>query len=128
MNKNFKGFEYNVGDKKYRFNVKDVNKVKETQSDINNFVCKFLDKKQQLMDPQGYHKALFTANNPDAIANHFYEQGKADAIKESMAKAKNVNMSPNMTHTNSIESGGTKFRVISGDDSSKLRVKINKIN
>ena len=80
------------------------------------------------MDPQGYHKALFTANNPDAIANHFYEQGKADAIKESMAKAKNVNMSPNMTHTNSIQSGGTKFKVISGDDSSKLRVKINKIN
>ena len=128
FNDDFKGFEYNVGDKKYRFNVKDAAKVKNNQSDINNFVGKFLDKKQQLMDPQGYHKALFTANNPDAIANHFYEQGKADAIKESMAKAKNVNMSPNMTHTNSIESGGTKFRVISGDDSSKLRVKINKIN
>ena len=128
FNDDFKGFEYNVGDKKYRFNVKDAAKVKDNQSDINNFVGKFLDKKQQLMDPQGYHKALFTANNPDAIANHFYEQGKADAIKESMAKAKNVNMSPNMTHTNSIQSGGTKFRVISGDDSSKLRVKINKIN
>ena len=128
FNDDFKGFEYNVGDKKYRFNVKDAAKVKNNQSDINNFVGKFLDKKQQLMDPQGYHKALFTANNPDAIANHFYEQGKADAIKESMAKAKNVNMSPNMTHTNSIQSGGTKFRVISGDDSSKLRVKINKIN
>ena len=128
FNDDFKGFEYKVGDKKYRFNVKDAAKVKDIQSDINNFVGKFLDKKQQLMDPQGYHKALFTANNPDAIANHFYEQGKADAIKESMAKAKNVNMSPNMTHTNSIQSGGTKFKVISGDDSSKLRVKINKIN
>ena len=128
FNDDFKGFEYKVGDKKYRFNVKDAAKVKDNQSDINNFVGKFLDKKQQLMDPQGYHKALFTANNPDAIANHFYEQGKADAIKESMAKAKNVNMSPNMTHTNSIQSGGTKFKVISGDDSSKLRVKINKIN
>jgi hypothetical protein len=128
FNNDFKGFEYNVGDKKYRYNVNDASKVKDFQSDINNFVGKFLDKKQQLMDPQGYHKALFTANNPDAIANHFYQQGKADAIKESMAKAKNVNMSPNMTHTNNIESGGTKFRVISGDDSSKLRVKINKIN
>ena len=128
FNNEFKGFEYKVGDKKYRYNVKDANKVKDTQSDLNNFVGKFLDKKQQLMDPQGYHKALFTANNPDAIANHFYEQGKADAIKESMAKAKNVNMSPNQTHSNTIESGGTKYRVISGDDSSKLRVKINKIN
>ena len=69
FNDEFKGFEYNVGDKKYRFNVKDAGKVKENQSNLNNFVNKFLDKKQQLMDPQGYHKALFTANNPDAIAN-----------------------------------------------------------
>lgn len=128
FNDEFKGFEYNVGDKKYRFNVKDANKVKENQSNLNNFVNKFLDKKQQLMDPQGYHKALFTANNPDAIANHFYQQGKADAIKDSMAKAKNVDMSPNQQHPNSVEYGGTKYKVISGDDSSKLRVKINKIN
>ena len=127
FNDEFKGFEYNVGDKKYRYNVKDAGKVKESQSDINNFVGKFLDKKQQLMDPQGYHKALFTANNPDAIANHFYQQGKADAIKESMAKAKNVDMSPNQQHGN-VVAGGTKFKVLSGDDSSKLRVKINKIN
>ena len=128
FNDEFKGFEYNVGDKKYRFNVKDAGKVKENQSNLNNFVNKFLDKKQQLMDPQGYHKALFTANNPDAIANHFYQQGKADAMKDSMAKAKNVDMSPNQQHPNSVEYGGTKYKVISGDDSSKLRVKINKIN
>ncbi len=128
FNDDFKGFEYNVGDKKYRYNVKDASKVKEYQSDINNFVSKFLDKKQQLVNPQGYHKALFTANNPDAVANHFYQQGKADAIKDSMANAKNVDMTPNQTHSNTIASGGTKYRVISGDDSSKLRVKINKIN
>ena len=127
FNNEFKGFEYKVGDKKYRYNVKDANKVKDTQSDLNNFVGKFLDKKQQLMDPQGYHKALFTANNPDAVGNHFYQQGKADAIKESMAKAKNVDMTPNQQHQN-VVAGGTKFKVLSGDDSSKLRVKINKIN
>jgi len=127
FNDEFKGFEYNVGDKKYRYNVKDADKVKETQSDINNFVGKFLDKKNQLTDPNGYHKALFTANNPDAVANHFYQQGKADAIKDSMAKAKNVDMSPNQQHSN-VVAGGTKFKVLSGDDSSKLRVKINKIN
>jgi len=124
----FKGFEYNVGEKKYRYNVKDAGKVKDTQSDLNNFVGKFLNKKKQLQDPQGYHKALFTANNPDAIANHFYQQGKADAMKESMAKAKNVDMTPNQTHSNTIATGGTKYKAISGDDSSKLRVKINKIN
>ena len=124
----FKGFEYSVGEKKYRYNVKDAGKVKKNQSDLNNFVGKFLNKKRELQDPKGYHKALFTANNPDAIANHFYQQGKADAMKESMAKAKNVDMTPNQTHSNTISHGGTKYKVMSGDDSSKLRVKINKIN
>ena len=128
FNNEFKGFEYDVGEKKYRYNVKDAGKVKDTQSDINNFVGKFLDKKNQLTDPNGYHKALFTANNPDAVANHFYQQGKADAMKDSIAKAKNVDMTPNQTHSNTMASGGTTYKVISGDDSSKLRVKINKIN
>jgi hypothetical protein len=126
FNNEFKGFEFKVGDKRFRYNVKDATKVKEHQSDINNFASKFLDKKQQLMDPQGYHKALFTASNPDAIANHFYQQGKADAIKESMAKAKNVDMSGRQTHSGTVEAGGLKVRAITGDDSSRLRVKMRK--
>ena len=81
FNKNFKGFNYDVGDKKYRFNVKNTNEVKETQSDINNFVKKFLNKNNEMEDAAGYHKSLFTAMNPDAVAKHFYEQGKADALK-----------------------------------------------
>jgi len=120
----FKGFEYNVGDKKYRFNVKDVNQVRETQSDINNFVSKFMDKKQQLTDPQGYHKSLFTAMNADSIANHFYEQGKADAIKESVAKAKNVNMEPRQG-LGEVEAGGIKVKML-GDDSNQFKFKIKK--
>ena len=64
--------------------------------------------------------------NPDLVANHFYEQGKADAIKESMAKAKNVDMSPNSTHPNVVESGGMKVRAISGDTSSDFKVKIGR--
>jgi len=82
FNDQFKGFEYDVGDKKYRFNVKESSKVKETQSDINNFVKKFLNKNNEVEDARGYHKSLFTAMNSDAIANHFYEQGKADAMKK----------------------------------------------
>lgn len=125
----FKGFEYSVGDKRYRFNVKNINEVKDSQSDINNFVRKFLDKNNTMNDAPGYHKSLFTAMNADAVANHFYEQGKADAIKDSMAKAKNVDMSPRTSHSNVIQSGGMKVRAVSGDDSSKLRVKIgNKIS
>jgi len=126
FNDEFKGFEFKVGEKRFRYNVKDAAKVKDNQSDINNFASKFLDKKNQLVDPQGYHKALFTANNPDAIANHFYQQGKADAMKESMAKAKNVDMAARQTHSDVVEAGGIKVRAITGDDSRKLRVKMRK--
>jgi hypothetical protein len=122
FNNKFKGFEYNVGDKKFRFNVKDANKVKETQSDINNFVKKFLNKNNTMEDAAGYHKSLYTAMNADAIAKHFYEQGKADAMKNSVAKAKNVDMNPRQSH-GKIEAGGLKFKVL-GSDSSDFKLKI----
>ena len=83
FNDKFKGFEYNVGDKKYRFNVNNAEEVKNTQSDISNFTKKFLDKNSALTDAKGYHKSLYTAMNADAVAKHFYEQGKADAVKNS---------------------------------------------
>ena len=122
FNNKFKGFEYNVGDKNYRFNVKDVDKVKSEQSDINQFMTKFVNEDSTLKDPSGYHKALFTAGNPDAIAKHFYEQGKADAMKDSIAKAKNVDMNPRQSHK-TIETGGLKFKVL-GDNSSDFKFKI----
>ena len=122
FNQNFKGFDYNVGDKNYRFNVKNSNKVKESQSDINNFVKKFLNKDNEMSDAKGYHKSLFTAMNPDAVARHFYEQGKADALKQSVAKAKNVNMKPRQEH-GVVEAGGMKVKVL-GDNSSDFKFKI----
>jgi hypothetical protein len=122
FNDKFKGFEYNVGDKKYRFNVKNANEVKDNQSDINNFVKKFLNKNNELSDAKGYHKSLFTAMNSDAIANHFYEQGKADAMKDSVAKAKNVSMNPRQSFSNDNTSG-PKFKVL-GDDSPNFKFKI----
>ena len=124
FNDKFKGFEYNVGEKKYRFNVKDAEKVKDTQSDINNFVKKFLAEDNTMSDAKGYHKSLFTAMNPDAVAKHFYEQGKADALKESISKSKNVNMSPRQSH-GEVEAGGLKFKVL-GDDSNDFKFKIKK--
>ena len=125
FNNKFKGFEYNVGDKKFRFNIKDVSKVRETQSDINNFVGKFLNKKCMMEDASGYHKGLFTAMNADAVANHFYEQGKADGVKDSIARSKNIDMTPRQ-NLGEIETGGIKVKAISGDDSNKLRFKIRK--
>ena len=122
FNDKFKGFEYNVGDKKYRFNVNNAEEVKNTQSDISNFTKKFLDKNSALTDAKGYHKSLYTAMNADAVAKHFYEQGKADAMKDSVAKAKNVNMDPRQAH-GTIEAGGVKVKVL-GDDSSDFKFKI----
>ena len=122
FNDKFKGFEYNVGEKKYRFNVKNANEVKDAQSDINNFVKKFLNKNNEMSDAKGYHKSLFTAMNADAIANHFYEQGKADAVKTSVAKSKNVDMNPRQQH-GVIEAGGIKVKVL-GDNSSDFKFKI----
>jgi len=124
FNEEFKGFNFNVGDKKYRFNVKDVSKVKETQSDLLNVFNKYVGDNQMLQDAGGYHKALFAASNPDKIANHFYEQGKADAIKQMSAEAKNINMDPRKTSSGYVEAGGIKVKAISGDDNSKLKFKL----
>ena len=119
----FKGFEYNVGDKNYRFNVTDVKKVKDTQSDINNFIGKFLDEKGAMADEAGYHKSLFTAMNSDAVAKHFYEQGKSDALKKSMAESKNVNMDPRQELTDNVNAGGIKVRAL-GDTTADFKFKI----
>ena len=122
----FKGFDFKVGDSKYRFKVNDVAKTKEVQSDLNNVISKFLDENNMISDAAGYHKAIFAANNADSLATHFYEQGKADAIKEISRDSKNVNMDPRKTGTGVIETGGIKVRAITGDDSSKLKVKLRK--
>ncbi len=122
----FKGFEYTVGDKRYRLNVKNPDEVMNKQSDINNFVKKFLNDKNEIADAKGYHKSLFTAMNTDLVANHFYEQGKADAIKESMAKSKNIDMNPRGAHENVTASNGWTIRSVDGVDNSRLKVKFKK--
>jgi hypothetical protein len=125
FNNNFKGFDFNVGEKTYRYNIKDVQGVKEYQSDISNFVREFLDDKNMMQDAKGYHKALYAGKNIDKIVKHFYDQGKADAIRESSMSAKNIDMSPR-TAAPVVDAGGRKFRVLSGDDSSSLKFKIRK--
>ena len=124
FNNKFKGFEYNVGDKKYRVNVKNAEKVKDSQTDINNFIKKFLNEKGTMDDAAGYHKSLYTAMNADAIAKHFYEQGKADAIKDSVAKSKNVNMSPRQTIQN-VNDSDLKVKVLR-DETSGAKFKFRK--
>ena len=127
FNEKFEGFDYSVGDKKYRFKVKDTSQVKETQSDINNFIKKFLNEKGEMKDAKGYHKSLFTAMNADQVAQHFYEQGKADAVKDSMARTKNVDMNPRGAHEKVTTQNGWTIRAVNdGESTSKLKVKFKK--
>ena len=124
FNEDFKGFDFSVGENKFRFKVKDVNQTKEVQSDIMKAFGSFLDENNMLKDGPGYHKALFAARNADTIAAHFYEQGRADAIKQLNAESKNINMDPRKSSEGVIDAGGVKVRAISGESSSKLRIKI----
>ena len=126
FNQEFKGFDFKVGESKYRFKVKDVAKTKEVQSDLNNVLSKFLDENNMIADASGYHKAIFAANNADSLATHFYEQGKADAIKQISNDSKNINMNPRKASNGIIEAGGMKVRAITGDSSSKLKIKLRK--
>jgi guanyl-specific ribonuclease Sa len=125
FNENFKGFDYSVGDKKYRFKVKDAETVKNNQSDINNFIKKFLNEDGVMSDAQGYHKSLFTAMNADSVAQHFYEQGKSDAMKESVSNSKNIKMGARGVHENvKPNNGGWSVRSVdSGSSDSKLKIK-----
>ena len=125
FNENFKGFEFNVGDQKMTYNIQNIDDVKNTQIDINNFVGKFLNE-GLMSDAAGYHKGLFTAMNPDAIAKHFYEQGKSDAIKQSVADSKNINTSRE-SHKVYEGEGGLKIRVL-GNDSDDMKLRIKKRN
>ena len=124
FSEDFKGFDFNVGEKKYRFNVKNAADVKNSQSDIHNFIKKFLNEKNEMSDAKGYHKSLFTAMNADAVAQHFYEQGKADAIKDSTIKAKNIDMGTRGVHQDVKTANGWQVRSVdSGTSDSKLKIK-----
>ena len=122
FNKDFKGFNFNVGEKKYRFNVKDASKVKE--QNLSNVFDKYVDQNNLLTNGSDFHKALFAASNPDSIANHFYQQGKADAVKQITADAKNINMNPRKTSDGFVDAAGIKVRAISGDNISGAKLKL----
>ena len=124
----FKGFDFSVGEKKFRYGIKNVNEVADTQSNITNTIKKFLDKEGNVNDVKGYHKAIYAAEHADTIASHFYEQGKADAIKDLSAKSKNINTETRSSDPGSVFVGGLKVKSISGADSSKLKIKTRKFN
>ena len=124
----FEGFDFKVSDKKFRYSIKNPSQVGEQQSDISNFIKTFLNDKGEIQDAKGYHKALYAARNADTIAQHFYEQGKADAVKDVMAKSKNISTEPRQTASGDVFVNGLKVKAVSGLDSSKLKIKTKKFN
>jgi len=124
----FKGFDFQVGEKKFRYGVKDPSSVAENQSNINNFVEKFLDNEGNVKDTKGYHKAMYAAQNIDKIVNHFYEQGKSDGIKTVVDNSKNPTTTAREAASGDLFIGGLKVKAIDGVDSSKLRIKRSKFN
>lgn len=119
----FKGFEFNVGEKSFRYNVPNSDTVAEKQSNISNLIGKFLNEDGEVKDLKGYHKAIYAADNADTIAKHFYEQGKSDGIKEIVAKSNNVSTEARKTAGGELFINGLKVKAISGVDSSKLTIK-----
>ena len=126
FNGDFKGFEIKVGEKKFNYNISNPSATAEKQSDLNEFVKKFLNEKGEVIDAVGYHKAFYAAENVDTIANHFYEQGKADAVKDVIAKSKNINNDPRPQASGDVFINGFKVKAISGVDSSRLKIKSKK--
>jgi len=128
LNSEFKGFDFKVGEKKFRYGIKDPVKVADNQKDISTFIKTFLNDKGEVADTKGYHKALYAARNADTIAQHFYEQGKTDAIKSQLAKSKNITTEPRKTQDGNVFIDGFKVKAVSGLDSSKLKIKTKKFN
>ena len=128
FSKEFKGFEFKVGEKNFRYGVKSPSDVANKQSNISNIVKKFLNEKGDVTDVKGYHKAMYAAQNADTIAQHFYEQGKSDATKNLVAKSKNISEEVRSIPTGEVFVGGLKVKAISGMDSSKLKIKTRKFN
>ena len=124
----FKGFDIKVGEKTYKYNIQNKDKVAENQSNINNLIGKFLDSKGNVSDTRGYHKAMYAAENVDKIAAHFYEQGKADAVKDVVNKSKNLSDTKARSTQGDVFIGGFKVKAISGADSTKLKIKTKKFN
>ena len=128
FNDDFEGFDIKVGDKNYKYNIQNRDKVAENQSNINNLVGKFLDSDGNVSDTKGYHKAMYAADNVDKIASHFYEQGKADAVKDVVNSSRNLSDTKARSTQGDVFVNGFKVKAISGTDSSKLRIKTKKFN
>ena len=118
FNNEFKGFEFNVGDKNFTYKPGDASELKNVQKDVNNFVNKYMDNEGLINDAKGYHKALSIAMNPEKYAKFFYEQGMTDAVDNVSKKSKNIDMDVRQA-SQSVSKDGLKIRAVGNTDSGR---------
>jgi hypothetical protein len=119
----FKGFDFNLGEKKFRYALNNTDSIADTQSSIDNILGKFLDEKGNIKNFNEYHKAMYAAQNVDKIVSHFYDQGRADGIKEVASNSKNItNDAPRQTANETLFINGLKVKAVNGVDTSRLKI------
>ena len=123
----FKGFDFVIGDKTVKFSPGDIKETKKIQSDVSNFISKYIDANGMISDPVGYHRSLAAAMNPEKMATFFYEQGKAEALLDNAKKIKNIDMDTRNVPQSISQSG---FKVVASDSGSGrgLKIKSNRNN
>lgn len=122
----FKGFEFAIGDQKLVFTPGETKEVKNVQSDINNFISKYLDENGMVKDHVGYHKALSAALNPDKLATYFYEKGKADAVGDVTKRSKNIDMDVRTSPQQFSNNSGLKIRAVESKYDGDFKIKSKK--
>ena len=122
----FKGFEFKIGENNVTYNPGETSELKNSQSNIMNFVQKYLGEDGLMEDAQGYHKALSLAMNPEKFAQFFYEQGQSEAIETDARKTKNINMNLRST-PEVVTKGGMKIRTLNPDSGNRLQIRSSRI-
>lgn len=123
FSKDFKGFEFNVNDKRISFAPGDANELKRLQATPQNFINKFLDESGMIKDAAGYHRSLAVAMNPEKFAKFFYEQGMADATDDVTRKIKNINMTERRAPEIGKPTGSMQVRAVNPDSGRNLKIR-----
>lgn len=118
----FKGFEFQINDKKLTFTPGSASELKNLQSNPSNFIMKYLDENGLIKDAVGYHKALSIAMNPEKFARFFYEQGMSDATEDVTKKIKNINMSERNA-PQVMSKAGVQIREVNPSSGKGLKIK-----
>jgi hypothetical protein len=109
---NFEGFKFKIGDEEIVHKPSNIESVKTTQSNVMNFLKKFLDDSGKVKDAEAYHKALYVAMNYESILSNVYETAKAKAIEDEVRNSKNVNMDGLRKSPENLLKGKVKYRVV----------------